>query len=224
MRHIQPKPLWHLDFTMVFIAVLLSVSSLVPESFAQETRRGHSSEQLASTQGASRPSTGGCALADRFARSEMSSRISRHITRMGGHTRTSGGRCYFAVQRALHRAGAIPYPVIGSASRDAETHLSPFGFTNLMTDPACRDHFRTPNDAPEGSVLVYRGGNCPPARRILCGGQDCGHVEIRVGSRFISDYASDLPVTGSLDATLGGGQNCRAGRGFELIGILVPNE
>ncbi|HRK07640.1 MAG TPA: hypothetical protein PLZ57_07700 [Pseudobdellovibrionaceae bacterium] len=163
-----------------------------------------------------------CAIADRFQQSEVSASIARHIERIGGRVSTSSGRCYTAVQNALHRAGAIPYSGIGAAAREAETHLSQFGFVNLMTDPGCRDRFRTPADAPDGAILVYRGGNCPPARRILCGREDCGHVEIRVGSRYISDFASANPVTGSPEATQGGGQRCPAGQGFELIGILVP--
>jgi hypothetical protein len=200
------------------LGLILSLCQTFSENGHAETTSPRPASPAHGASGSAR----GCAIADRFQSSPTSQSITRHIERIGGRIRTSGGRCYSAVQNALHRSGAIPYSGIGAAARDAETHLSQFGFVNLMTEPACRDRFRTPADAPDGAVLVYRGGNCPPARRILCGREDCGHVEIRVGSRYISDYASSRPVTGADDAISGGGQRCAPGRGFELIGILVP--
>lgn len=217
------RPALHFMMSVGICAALGMTFAFAPQDASAErlARESVTSRQAPANTTAQAPRS--CAIADRFQQSDVSASISRHITRIGGNISTSGGRCYTAVQNALHRAGAIPYSGIGAAARDAETHLSQFGFTNLMTEPGCRDRFRTPADAPDGSILVYRGGNCPPARRILCGREDCGHVEIRVGSRYISDYASSNPVTGSPDAISGGGQRCAPGRGFELIGILVPN-
>ncbi|MEI8340130.1 MAG: hypothetical protein WCH43_01180 [Verrucomicrobiota bacterium] len=82
-------------------------------------------------------------------------------------------RCWHFVKDALLDAGVVAKRPASSWAKEAGTELcSKFGFRKLpVTDP---------RDAPVGAVIVY-------------GGADAGHVELRTGSGYVSDFISRTP-------------------------------
>ena len=82
-------------------------------------------------------------------------------------------RCWHSVKDALVDAGVVSKrPESPWAKQAGEELCSKFGFRKLpVTDP---------KDAPVGAVIVY-------------GGADAGHVELRTGSGYVSDFISRTP-------------------------------
>ena len=82
-------------------------------------------------------------------------------------------RCWHFVKDALLDAGVIAKrPESPWAKQAGDELCSRFGFRKLpLTDP---------RDAPVGAVIVY-------------GGADAGHVELRTGSGYVSDFISRTP-------------------------------
>ena len=91
--------------------------------------------------------------------------------RAHAHSRRS---CWRYVKEALLAAGAVDsYPQTALARQAGEELVRRYGFTRLAT--------RDPYQAPIGSVLVYGSG------------RGAGHVEIRTGRGFVSDFRTSTP-------------------------------
>lgn len=125
--------------------------------------------------------------------------------RAAGHQ--SIGKCYAWVKTALQQAGAVPDYMPGVAAKDAGPTLEARGFVNLLDRPG--NAIRSPYDAPKGAVLVY--GAAPGA---VDRNARYGHIEIRTGTGFASDYAS-------ANARTGAAANGLEGRGRVLTGVYV---
>ncbi|WP_288457126.1 LysM peptidoglycan-binding domain-containing protein [uncultured Sphingomonas sp.] len=125
--------------------------------------------------------------------------------RAAGHQ--SIGKCYAWVKTALQQAGAVPDYLPGVAAKDAGPTLEARGFVNLLNQPG--NAIQSPYDAPKGAVLVY--GAAPGA---VDRNAKYGHIEIRTGTGFASDYASANARTGSA-------ANGLEGRGRVLTGVYV---
>lgn len=121
--------------------------------------------------------------------------------------KASGGKCYAWVKTALQQSGAVPDYMPGVAAKGAGPALEQRGFTNILNQPGA--NIRSPYDAPKGAVLVY--GAAPGATDRNA---KYGHIEIRTGSGFASDYAS-------ANARTGPAANGLEGRGRVLIGVYV---
>ena len=82
-------------------------------------------------------------------------------------------RCWHFVKDALLDAGVVSSrPVSPWAKQAGEELCTRFGFRKLPVT--------NPQDAPVGAVIVY-------------GGNDAGHVEMRTGSGYVSDFISSTP-------------------------------
>jgi len=82
-------------------------------------------------------------------------------------------RCWHFVKDALLQAGVIAKrPQSAWAKQAGDELCSRFGFRKLPVT--------NPKDAPVGAVIVY-------------GGADAGHVELRTGSGYVSDFISSTP-------------------------------
>lgn len=93
---------------------------------------------------------------------------------------TSIGRCLMYVKFGLVSGGFMRYPGTRHA-RDFGPVLRNSGFTNLMDTPGFED--MTPENAPPGAVIVYRGG-------------DSGHIEVKMADgRYGSDFVSNSPIS-----------------------------
>ncbi|MEH3120653.1 MAG: LysM peptidoglycan-binding domain-containing protein [Sphingomonas phyllosphaerae] len=125
--------------------------------------------------------------------------------RAAGHA--SIGKCYAWVKTALQQSGAVPDYMPGVAAKGAGPALEARGFVNLLDRPG--NGIRSPYDAPKGAVLVYGAAPGATDRNARY-----GHIEIRTGSGFASDYASANARTGSAG-------NGLEGRGRVLIGVYV---
>jgi LysM repeat protein len=125
--------------------------------------------------------------------------------RAAGHQ--SIGKCYAWVKTALQKGGAVPDYMPGVAAKDAGPALTARGFVNVLDRPG--NTIRSPYDAPKGAVLVY--GAAPGA---VDRNARYGHIEIRTGGGFASDYAS-------ANARTGAAANGLSGRGRVLIGVYV---
>lgn len=125
--------------------------------------------------------------------------------RAAGHP--SIGKCYAWVKTALQQSGAVPDYMPGVAAKGAGPALEARGFVNLLDRPG--NGIRSPYDAPKGAVLVYGAAPGATDRNARY-----GHIEIRTGAGFASDYASANARTGSA-------ANGLEGRGRVLIGVYV---
>jgi hypothetical protein len=82
-------------------------------------------------------------------------------------------RCWHFVKEALLDAGVIASrPVSPWAKQAGDELCHKYGFRKLPVT--------NPKDAPVGAVIVY-------------GGADAGHVELRTGSGYVSDFISRTP-------------------------------
>lgn len=121
--------------------------------------------------------------------------------------RASIGKCYAWVKTALQKAGAVPDYMPGVAAKGAGPALEARGFVNLLDRAG--SGIRSPYDAPKSAVLVYGAAPGATDRNARY-----GHIEIRTGSGFASDYAS-------ANARTGAAANGLEGRGRVLIGVYV---
>ncbi len=101
----------------------------------------------------------------------------------------SVGRCLMYTKLALVSAGFFGQYPSQLHAKDFGPHLDRAGFTNLMDVPGFENI--TPETAPPGAVIIYRGGTS-------------GHIEVKMddgkyGSDFvksepISDYMARVPI------------------------------
>lgn len=127
--------------------------------------------------GAAVPVPGAAAIAAaRIARSSVRSR--------------SAGLCYRYVKRALLAADAVDHYLGGTAAIEAGPLLVQQGFIDILNLPAAA--IRSPYDAPEGAVIVYKATpTATDPNRIY------GHIELRTADGFASDYFSPRARTGA---------------------------
>tara|TARA_B100001248_G_C27399060_1_gene468346 strand:- start:4683 stop:5705 length:1023 start_codon:yes stop_codon:yes gene_type:complete len=99
--------------------------------------------------------------------------------------------CYAYVKQMLSDGGGLIslYPG-GSIAYHATKELPKAGFVDLLDNPYYQDLIQEPEQAPRGSVLVYRRRNRP------------GHIEIRTRDGFLSDYYSSKPITKTKNGAL----------------------
>ena len=119
----------------------------------------------------------------------------------------SSSYCYRYVKQALQRSGAVADYLPGTAASGAGPALERRGFVNVLGRPG--SGIRSPYDAPKGAVLVYAAAPGATDRNARY-----GHIEIRTGDGFASDYHSARARTGPA-------ANGLDGRGRVLIGVYV---
>lgn len=109
------------------------------------------------------------------------------------------GKCAVHVRKGLAHAGLIPNIPMGHA-KEYVANLKKHCFQNMI------GRYPTPESAPAGAVLVYKGVN-PRADKNA----KYGHVEVRTPLGYVSDYFSDNPRTGK----------GAVGRNRQLIGVMI---
>ncbi len=121
---------------------------------------------------------------------------------------TSIGRCLMYVKFGLVSGGFMSYPGTRHA-KDFGPVLRNSGFTNLMDTPGFEDI--TPEDAPPGAVIVYRGG-------------DSGHIEVKMeDGRYGSDFVSTTAISQRTSRRVPIGIYVKIPRNIEGL-VEVPNE
>lgn len=112
----------------------------------------------------------------------------RFTTRLNGSRRPVGSKpatlsirkCLMYVKFGLVSGGFMSYPGTRHA-QDFGPQLRNAGFTNLMDMPGFENI--TPENAPPGAVIIYRGG-------------DSGHIEVKMeDGRYGSDFVSNSPIS-----------------------------
>lgn len=104
----------------------------------------------------------------------------------------SAGLCYRYVKRALLAGGAVDHYLGGKAALEAGPLLVQEGFVDILGLPTAG--IRSPYDAPEGAVIVYKATPTATDRNRIY-----GHIEIRTADGFASDYFSQRARTGPRD-------------------------
>lgn len=128
-------------------------------------------------------------------------RTARRVAQSFG---TPSGNCAFAVRKSLNMSGIYRGGGIGHA-KDMGPGLMQMGYSNVLKPGM------TPDNAPEGAILVYG-----PARIRGCRGKGStyGHVEIKdFGGRYLYDGVARR----NIQATMGA--QCRP-----LKGVFVPGQ
>lgn len=109
------------------------------------------------------------------------------------------GKCAIYVRRGLAHAGLTPNIPMGHA-KEYVANLKKYCFQNMI------GKYPTPESAPAGAVLVYKGINTRADKNAKY-----GHVEVRTPIGYVSDYFSDNPRTGKGSV----------GRNRQLIGVMI---
>ncbi len=121
---------------------------------------------------------------------------------------TSIGRCLMYVKFGLVSGGFMSYPGTAHAQQFGPV-LRQSGFTNLMDTPGFEDI--TPETAPPGAVIVYRGG-------------DSGHIEVKMeDGRYGSDFVSNSPISARTSRRVPIGIYVKIPSNIEGL-VEVPNE
>jgi hypothetical protein len=89
------------------------------------------------------------------------------------------GRCATAVKYALSQAGCMNYKMCDAYNCHVNDVFRNQGFQEVRLDK-----IKNLDDIPEGSVLIYSGGQY-------------GHIELKTSKGYSSDYFSEAPRTGS---------------------------
>ncbi len=104
------------------------------------------------------------------------------------YPRVPTGQCYLFVKAALLKAGIVSSKLYGVSAKHAGKELIRHGFTKLNI---------TPEDAPIGAILVYKGYGRRAVRKH-------GHIEIKVSNNeFASDCLTTMPKTNKRKALIG---------------------
>lgn len=111
----------------------------------------------------------------------------------------SKGDCALFVRRGLASAGLVPNLPLGHANAYVGA-LSKYCFSNAIKQ------YPTPESAPPGAVLVYKGINTRGDKNARY-----GHVEVKTAAGYVSDYYSANPRTG----------RGSKGRNRQLIGVMI---
>jgi len=120
------------------------------------------------------------------------------------------GYCYRYVKNALLAGGATSQRLSGVAAAEAGSALVGQGFIDILGIPGAG--IKSPYDAPEGAVIVYKA--TPSAidkNRIY------GHIEIRTSDGFASDYFSPRARTGPRE----NGLTLNSSAGRSVSGVYV---
>ncbi len=125
----------------------------------------------------------------------------------------SQGLCWHSVKDILNKAGFSSADLTSRPARVAVKDLKNSGFINLIEPEGLMSKMKDPCKAPDGAVLVYKGGH---SRH--CGKIPCGHVEVKItdkkeNQKFVSDFRGNGPITGDCHSK---------GNDYVLIGIMVP--
>ncbi len=92
------------------------------------------------------------------------------------------GYCYRYVKLGLKGVGLVDEYLGGASAKDAGKFLIEEGFINLLEFEHNDNKLLTPENAPVGSVIVYKGGKH-------------GHIEVKTKSNeYISDYIGSKPI------------------------------
>lgn len=121
----------------------------------------------------------------------------RNIISRNKNPNISSHHCYMHVKIAMD--DFVTVPMVKIPAKEAGPELKANGFVNLMEDPEMRSKIRAPSDAPYGAILVYAG-------------KGAGHIEIKGKNEYVSDYTSDVPVTGG---------DYMSGNRRQLIGVYI---
>lgn len=125
----------------------------------------------------------------------------------------SAGLCYRYVKRALLAGDAVDHYLGGTAAIEAGPLLVRQGFVDILNLSAAT--FRSPYDAPEGAVIVYKATPTATDRNRIY-----GHIELRTADGFASDYFSPRARTGARENGLA--LNGPAGRA--VAGVYIKPE
>jgi hypothetical protein len=131
----------------------------------------------------------------------------KRITRLKGT-----GKCYRETKKSLVKGGLLNSHPSDKYARNAANTLSKFGFVNLIDKPYNLN--LTPDNAPKGSVLVFKSSRKCDRHTSNTEWNGCGDVTIKLGKdKFASDYKSSSAITDG-----------RSGHKYELIGVMIkPN-
>ncbi|MGE0633855.1 MAG: hypothetical protein AB7O96_15680 [Pseudobdellovibrionaceae bacterium] len=154
---------------------------------------------------------------EQIAAYSKSSKVQKMIAIAVGNSSSRTGYCLPAVIKAMSGSGLAPQWWASSPqdhnwyAKYSIPHLEAKerGFVNLLdTNPNL-----TPEDAPEGAILVYSGRNprstCLDLSPKATEEQDCGHIEIRTANGYVSDFVSSSPISDMANST------------YKIIGIMV---
>lgn len=113
----------------------------------------------------------------------------------------AAGKCTAYVREGLQRAGVLPPGRFGVAASSYAQVLKGFCFQNRISQ------YPTPESAPAGAILVYRGIDLRGDKNAKY-----GHIEAKTSEGgYVSDYYSQTARTG-------GGAS---GRNRQLIGVMI---
>ncbi len=91
--------------------------------------------------------------------------------------------CYRAVKETLLNAGIVKDYIPGEAAIGAATYMKAQKYPNgqpMFVDIGPRVS-NDPNEAPPGSIIVYRGGSW-------------GHIELKIKDQYCSDHCNAIPM------------------------------
>ncbi|PIR28740.1 MAG: hypothetical protein COV38_14475, partial [Bdellovibrionales bacterium CG11_big_fil_rev_8_21_14_0_20_38_13] len=142
-------------------------------------------------------------------RERFTVKLDKNRRRVGSKLATSSiGRCLMYVKFGLVSGGYMPYPGTRHA-QDFGPVLRNNGFTNLMNTPGFEDI--TPENAPPGAVIIYRGG-------------ESGHIEVKMDDgKYGSDFVSSSPISARTSRRVPIGIYVKIPRNIEGL-VEVPNE
>lgn len=150
--------------------------------------------------------------------SRMWARLNQNLTvhynsrrrRIGSKSRgASVGRCLMYVKMSMLSGNFFNNYPSQLHARDFGSNLSRAGFTNLMETPGFEEI--DPENAPAGSIIVYRGG-------------DSGHIEVKTeDGRYMSDFVSSTPISSRTNRRVPIGIYVKIPDNIEGL-VEVPNE
>lgn len=142
-------------------------------------------------------------------RNRFTVKLDRNRRVVGSKLATSSiGRCLMYVKFGLVSGGFMRYPGTRHA-KDFGPVLRNSGFTNLMDTPGFEEI--TPENAPAGAVIVYRGG-------------ESGHIEVKMDDgKYGSDFVSSSPISARTSRRVPIGIYVKIPRNIDGL-VEVPNE